>query len=576
MIELRKHKSILFNIILLIAINIIASNLYFRLDLTEEKKYSLNDATKEILNSIDDIIYVKVYLSGDLPAGFIRLKNSCQETLDEFRNHNKLLEYQFIDPNEGENLENRKKIYKELSENGLDPTNLEVKTNNSNSEQIIFPGAIIYYKGRSQSLNLLQNQIGTNPEKVLNNSVESIEYELTNAIYKLISNYKPKVAFLDGHNELDELETADITHSLGLVKGSLSEYFKIDRIDIKEYELDEKNSPSLSNQIKRLLQYKALIIAKPTKSFSEVDKFLIDQYIMNGGKTMWFLDGVAMDMDSLKGNAPFSMAVPLDLNLTDLLFKYGIRVNYDLVMDFQADQIPIIVGYQGNVPQQQLLPWFYHPIIIPKNKHSIVKYLDGIKSAFVSTLDTVKAAGIKNSPLLFSSPYSKIVRAPHRVSLSILEKEPNIEQFNAGEKPIAYLLEGEFQSAFQNRIAPNYESLKPKLISPSNKMIVFGDGDIIKNHVSSSGNTFPLGYNKFSKSQFNGNKQLIVNGLNYLIMDNENLINIRSKEVNLRLLNKSEIKKNRLKWQLINTLLPLAIISIIIVIFGLVRKGQYR
>tara|TARA_Y100000813_G_scaffold40187_1_gene27383 strand:+ start:6671 stop:8401 length:1731 start_codon:yes stop_codon:yes gene_type:complete len=576
MIELQKHKSIFINIILLIAINIIASNLYFRLDLTEEKKYSLNDATKEILNSIDDIIYVKVYLNGDLPAGFIRLKNSCQETLDEFRNQNKLLEYQFIDPNYGDNLEKRKNIYKELSENGLDPTNLEIKANNSNSEQIIFPGAIIYYKGRSQSLNLLQNQIGTNPEKVLNNSVESIEYELTNAIHKLITNNKPKIAFLDGHNELDELETADITHSLGLVKGSLSEYFKIDRIDIKEYELDEKNSPSLSNQIKRLLQYKALIIAKPTKAFTEVDKFLIDQYIMNGGKTMWFLDGVAMDMDSLKGNTPFSMAVPLDLNLTDLLFKYGVRVNYDLVMDFQADQIPIIVGYQGNIPQQQLLPWFYHPIIIPKNKQSIVKNLDGIKSAFVSTLDTVKAKGIKKSPLLFSSPYSKIVRAPHRVSLSILEKEPNIEQFNAGEKPIAYLLEGEFQSAFQNRIAPNNENLKPKLISPSNKMIVFGDGDIIKNNVSSSRNAFPLGYNKFSKSQFNGNKQLIVNALNYLITENENLINIRAKEVNLRLLNKSEIKNNRLKWQLINTLSPLAIITLIIVIFSLVRKRQYR
>ena len=177
--------------------------------------------------------------------------------------------------------------------------------------------------------------------------------------------------------------------------------------------------------------------------------------------------------------------------------------------------------------------------------------------------------------MLFSSPYSKIVRAPHRVSLSILEKEPNLEQFNTGEKPIAYLLEGEFQSAFQNRIAPNNESLKPKLTSHSNKMIVFGDGDIIKNHVSSSGNAFPLGYNQFSKSQFNGNKQLIVNALNYL-MDNENLINIRAKEVNLRLLNKSEIKNNRLKWQLINTLLPLAIITLIIVIFGLARKRQYR
>ena len=438
MIVIKQNKSLFINLIVLIAINVLASMLYFRLDLTEEKKYSLNDATKETLNSIDDIVFVKVYLNGDLPAGFVRLRNSCQETLDEFRYHNTLVEYQFIDPNEADSPESRKKIYKELSENGLEPTNLQVQANNSNSEQIIFPGAIIYYKGRSQSLNLLQNQIGTNPENVLNNSVESIEYELTNAIHKLISNYKPKIAFLDGHNELDELETADINHSLGLVKGSLSEYFSIDRIDIKEYELDENNSPSLSNQIDRLLQYKALIIAKPTKAFTEVDKFLIDQYIMNGGKTMWFLDGVAMDMDSLKGNAPFSMAVPLDLNLTDLLFKYGIRVNYDLVMDFQADQIPIIVGYQGNVPQQQLLPWFYHPIIIPKNKQSIVKNLDGIKSAFVSTLDTVKAINIKKTPLLFSSPYSKIVRAPHRVSLSILEKEPNLEQFNTGEKPIAY------------------------------------------------------------------------------------------------------------------------------------------
>lgn len=574
MMKFKKDKSLIINVILLISINLLASNLYFRLDLTEEKKYSLNKATKETLNSIDDIVYVKVYLNGNLPAGFIRLKNSCKETLDEFRYHNSLIEYRFIDPNDTENLEERNKIYKELSENGLEPTNLQVQDNNSNTEQIIFPGAIIYYKGRSESLNLLQNQIGTNPENVLNNSVENIEYELTNAIHKLLTNYKPKVAFLDGHKGLDDLEIADISHSLGITKGSLSEYFDVDRINIKEYEVDEKKTPSLSNQINRLSQYKALIIAKPSQAFSEVDKFLIDQYVMNGGKTLWFIDGVAMDMDSLKGNVPFSMAIPLDLNLTDLLFKYGVRVNYDLVMDFQADQIPIIVGYKGDVPQQQLLPWFYHPIIIPKNKQAIVKNLDGIKSAFVSTLDTVRAPNIKKIPLLFSSPYSKIVKAPHRVSLQILEQEPSLEQFSSGEKPIAYLLEGEFESAFKNRIAPNNESLNPKLVSSPNKMIVFGDGDIIKNHVSSSGNAFPLGYNQFSKSQFNGNKQLIVNALNYL-MGNEKLINIRAKEVNLRLLNKSQIKNNRLKWQLINTLLPLAIITLTILIFAATRKRKF-
>jgi ABC-2 type transport system permease protein len=570
-----KDKSLIINILLLLVVNVFASNLYFRLDLTEEKKYSLNEATKETLNSIDDIVFVKVYLNGNLPAGFIRLKNSCKETLDEFRYHNSLIEYQFIDPNETESVDERNKIYKELSENGLEPTNLQVQESNGNSEQIIFPGAIIYYKGRSESLNLLQNQIGTNPENVLNNSVENIEYELTNAIHKLLTNYKPKIAFLEGHNELNELETADISHSLGNIKGSLSEYFKVERINIKEFEVDSNNLPSLSNQINRLSQYKALIIAKPSLAFSEVDKFLIDQYIMNGGKTLWFLDGVAMDMDSLKGNVPFSMATPLDLNLTDLLFKYGIRINYDLIMDFQADQIPIIVGYQGNVPQQQLLPWLYHPIIIPKNKQSIVKNLDGIKSVFVSTLDTIKVPNIKKTPLLFSSPYSKIVKAPHRVSLQILEQEPAIEQFKSGETVLAYLLEGEFQSAFKNRLAPNNESLAPKLESPDNSMMVFGDGDIIKNHVSSSGNAFPLGYNQFSKSQFNGNKQLIVNALNYLL-GNEKLINIRAKEVNLRLLNKSETKNNRLKWQIINTVLPLLFIVLIILTFGYYRKKKYK
>ena len=344
-----------------------------------------------------------------------------------------------------------------------------------------------------------------------------------------MSNYKPKIAFLEGHNELSELETADITHSLGSIKGSLSEYFNVERINIKEYEIDSNGTSSLSNQLNRLEKYKAIIIAKPTQAFSEVDKFLIDQYVMRGGKTIWFLDGVAMDMDSLKGNKPFSMALPLNLNLTDILFKYGVRINYDLVMDFQADKIPVVVGYKGDVPQQQLLPWFYHPILIPKNKHSIVKNLDGIKTDFISTIDSVKTLNIKKTPLLFTSPYTKIVKTPHRVSLQILEQEPPLEQFQSGEKITAYLLEGKFESVFKNRIAPNNKNLIPKNESVSNKMLVFSDGDLIKNKVSSSGKAFPLGYNKYSNIQYNGNKRIIVNALNY-ILGNENIINIRSKK----------------------------------------------
>ena len=568
------NKQLLVYVFIIVLLNVVANFYFFRLDLTEEKRHSLNETTKEIVKSLDDIAYVKVYLDGDLPSGFIRLKNSTRSILDEFRNYSPYIEYEFINTNDFSSIEERNKLYRELSDNGLEPTNLQVQENNGNSEQIIFPGAIVYYKGRSQSLNLLQNQIGTNPEYVLNNSIEDIEFELTNALFKVMSTTKPTIAFLEGHNELNELETADITHSLGQIKGSLSEYFTVDRINIKEFELDKNNSPSLSNQINRLNKYKALIIAKPTQKFSKVDKFLVDQYIMNGGKTIWFIDGVVMDMDSLKGNSPFSMAIPNDLNLTDMLFKYGVRVNHDLIMDFQADNIPIIVGYQGDVPQQQLLPWLYHPIFVPKSKHPIVKNLDGIKSSFVSSLDTVTALNIKKTPLLFSSPYSKLPKAPHRVSLNILEQNPSLEQYNYGKIPVGYLLEGEFESVFANRLAPTDNEIKPLTKSKATKMIVFGDGDLIKNHVNSSSLSYPLGYNHYSNTQYLGNKRMIVNALNY-ILGNDNIINIRSKEINLRLLNKKEVVENKLKWQLINTVLPVFIISVLISLILFRRKRQY-
>ena len=554
--------------IIIILINIIGSMVYHRFDLTQEGRYSLSKASKKLLSEIDDYIYIEVYLEGDFPSGIERLSLETKQILSEFKTQNDFIQFTFINPTESKDDNTRNEILKQLYEKGLNPTNLQIKNGDSYTEKIILPGAILKFGANEIAVQLLKNQIGSSSDQNIEQSIRELEYEFTNAIKQLRSSLKPSIAFLKGHGELDGLDIKDL-------RNTLTQQYSVDEIDLREFELDSVGKPNLKKKLRELKLKKLLLIAKPKSTFENLDKYFIDQYIMNGGKTMWFLDGVAMDMDSLKGNAPFSMAVPLDLNLTDLLFKYGVRVNYDLVMDFQSDQIPIIVGYQGNIPQQQLVPWFYHPVIIPKNKQSIVKNLDGIKSAFVSTLDTVKAINIKKTPLLFSSPYSKIVRAPHRVSLQILEQEPNIKQFNAGEKPIAYLLEGEFQSVFQNRIAPNNESLKPKLASPSNKMIVFGDGDIIKNHVSSSDNAFPLGYNQFSKSQYNGNKQLIVNALNYL-MDNENLINIRAKEVKLRLLNKSEIKNNRLKWQLINTLLPIVIIIQIILVFGFVRKRKFR
>ncbi|MGC6470910.1 MAG: gliding motility-associated ABC transporter substrate-binding protein GldG [Flavobacteriales bacterium] len=571
---MKSNRRLILNISILVLINAIAFVFPFRLDFTEEKKYSLNEASKEIVESIDDVLYIKVYLDGDLPSGFIRLKQATKELIDEFKNYSNFIEYEFIDPNDYTNVSERNKLYKELSENGLEPTQLQLKEKSGSREQIIFPGAILYYKGRSISLNLLKNQLGTNPEKVLNNSIENIEFELTVAFYKLLSNYKPKIAFLEGHNELNELETADISHSLGNIRESLSEFFIVERLNIKEFEVNSNEMPSLANQLKRLQTYKALIIAKPILKFTKVDKFLIDQYIMNNGKTIWFIDGVIMDMDSLKGNQAYSMAIPNDLNLTDMLFNYGVRVNHDIVMDFQADNIPIVIGYQGDVPQQQLLPWLYHPIFIPKNNHPIVKNLDGIKSSFVSSLDTINVKGIKKTPLLFSSPYSKLPKAPHRVSINMLQQQAEIENYNHGKIPVAYLLEGQFKSIFKDRIVPSNENISPLAFSKENKMIVFGDGDFIKNHVSSTSLAYPLGYNHYSKTQYQGNKPLIVNALNYLL-GNEKLINVRSKEIYLRQLDKSKISEEKVKWQLINTVLPLFLVSIMVLLINLQRKKLY-
>ena len=573
---MKKHykKDLFLNILLVISINLTAYFFYFRFDLTEEKKYSINPTTQKLLTSLDDITYIKVYLDGDLPAGFIRLKNTTKDLLDEYRKLSQFIEYEFINPNELNTDTEKKQLYKELSENGLEATNLQIQGINSNSEQLIFPGAIIFYKGKSISLNLLQNQIGTDPQTVLNNSIENAEFEFTNALFKLTKDYKPKIAFLQGHNELDELETADINHSLGNSRGSLSEYFQVEHINIRDYEVNSNQVPSLEKQLNRLNRYKALIIAKPSRSFSEVDKFLIDQFIMNGGKTLWLIDGVVMDMDSLKGNRPYTMAIPNDLNLTDMLFTYGVRINYDLIMDFQSDKIPVVVGYQGDIPQQQLLPWLYSPIVIPKNKHAIVKNIDGIKSMFASSMDTIRVADVKKTPLLFSSPYSKLPKAPHRVSLNILQQEPSLDQYNKGKIPLAYLLEGEFESVFKNRLAPSGDNFAVKTKSNSNKMIVIGDGDIIKNHVNSSNQAYPLGYNHYSKTQYYGNKQLIINALNYML-ENESLIDIRSKEISLRLLNKKEAVENKLRWQLINLIVPIFLVSLSITLILQIRKRKF-
>jgi ABC-2 type transport system permease protein len=560
-------------IIILVLINVISSLLYFRIDLTEEKKYSINDATKEILNEIDDILYVKVYLDGKFPAGFVQLQNASISLLEEFSNHSDFVQFEYINPNDRDKT-SKNKLFKQLVDQGLKPTNLEIVTKEGNNQKIIFPGAIINYKNKSVSVNFLLNQIGVKSEVSLNKSIENLEFEFSKSIFKLVKSKNKKVAFVTGNKQLAEPFLSDINNSLGTNNNSLSEFFTVEFFNLKEFEIDKNNNPNLSKQLSNIQQYDALIIAKPITPFNELDKFILDQYIMNNGKILWLIDGVAMDMDSLKTSRGYSTALPLSLNLDDMMFKYGVRINSDLIMDMQSDQIPIVVGQNGDTPQRQLFPWLYNPLFIPKIKHPIVKNIGAIKSSFVSTIDTVKSNGIIKTPLILCSPYSKVVKSPHRVSLNILNDNPNIKNFKSKNKISAILLEGKFSSVFQNRLSP-ISNINFISSSDENKMIIVSDGDIIKNHVNSNGLSYPLGYNHFSKTQYNGNKDFIINSMNYLL-GNEDLISINSKQYTIRLLDRNKIIDDKLKWQLINFLLPLSIITILYFSLTIIRKKKYR
>jgi gliding-associated putative ABC transporter substrate-binding component GldG len=547
-----KHSDIL-NLILglaiLVLVNVISAYVFKRIDLTTEKRFTLSDATVEMLKNLDDVVFVRVYLEGEFPAGFKRLRNATKEMLDEFRAiAGDNIQYEFIDPSANPDEKERKALYAQLTKQGIQYTNLEFREGESKSEKIIFPGAIVAYKEREAPVQILKSQIGVPPEVMLNNSIQQIEYELANTIRKLASEKVSTVAFIEGHGELDSLFTADIMKSL-------SEYYNIKRLKINE-------------QLKALQNIDAIVIAKPDSAFSEKDKFIIDQFIMRGGKALWLIDRTDANMDSLSKSSNF-MALTKDLNLDDMLFKYGVRINTNLVQDLQAVPIPIVIGYIGNQPQQKFFPWFYFPLLMPYAKHPIVNNLNAIKAEFISTIDTVGAKGIIKTPLLHTSKYAKVLPTPVRVSINMLREEPKIEQFNKSFQPLAVLLEGEFESNFKNRLAP--ELLDSKEINFKEKgiptkMIVVADGDIIKNQVQySTGRAMPLGYDKYTNEVY-GNKNFILNAMNYLL-DDSGLIGARSKEIKLRLLDIDKLKRERTSWQFLNVVTPL----LLVVLYGLIR-----
>ncbi|MGL1889501.1 MAG: gliding motility-associated ABC transporter substrate-binding protein GldG [Reichenbachiella sp.] len=541
-------------VMLIVILNQVVSLYPMRWDLTEEKRYSISDATKELLTSLNEPVYVTVYLEGEMPAGFKRLKKSIGETLDQFRYYaDQKVVFNFVDPSIAKSTKARNEFYRSLMQKGLQPTNLNYTENGNKVEKLIFPGALISYYGKELPVTLLKGNQGASAEERLNQSIEGLEYELGSIIRSLSTDKRKNIGMVLGHEEPDSLNLAGLT-------GLLMEKYNLFKIDLPKREND-------------LSLYDALLFPKPTTAFTAKEIFIIDQFIMNGGKTLFFIDALSVNMDSANGEGTY--AFPYELGLDDLLFKYGVRINKAYVQDVYSGDFPLVAGLMGDQPQIRMMPWPFFPIINTFGDHPITKNLDAVQMKFVSTIDTVKAVGVKKNALLKTSQYSLISNAPVKVSFNELQKSLDPKRFNAGNQTVAYLLEGEFTSLYKNRILPkgvDKRGFKESSISTS--VLVCGDGDMIRNEFDlKTGAPLELGLSPYNQQKF-ANGDFVMNALDYMLSGN-GLITSKAKEISIRPLDKVKIADEKLMWQLINLILPIVLLVGYGILRYWVRKRKY-
>ncbi len=540
-------------LVLIVLLNVLASQYFFRLDLTEEKRFSIKEQTKDVLRELDDKVYVEVYLEGELNAGFRRLQKSIRETLEEFRIYSDdKVQFVFVDPSTAMSQKARNEYMQDLMQKGIVPTNVVDSKDGQVSEKIIFPGALISYGGFETGVNLLKGTQAGTPDEKINGSIEGIEYELANAIYKMTNSDRKRIGFVTGHGELDSLEIASFN-------SALLEMYSVVKVDLQKK--------------KSLERYDAFIIAKPTHAYSESDKYKLDQYIMNGGKVLFLIDKLEASMDSASQEGYF--AFPYNINLDDQLFKYGIRLNLDLVQDGLSGKYPVITGEVDGKPNLKLMDWPFFPLINRYADHSITRNLDAVVTRFISTVDTVKATGIKKTPLLFTSQYSRKISAPVPVNINEIRKNLKKEDFTMSYLPVGYLLEGKFASLYKNRFLPK-DADQASFIDEgkATKLIVIADGDLARNDVNPrTGQPQQLGYDQFARYTF-ANQELLMNAVNYLV-NGDGLIAARNKEVKIRPLDKEKIRTERTKWQAINLALPLVLLLVFGIARSFVRKRKY-
>ena len=546
---------------LMFSLTAVSITTFTRFDFTKEKRYTISPISRQIMGSLQKPLKVTIYLKGDnFQPWMKRLQRGTSDMLSDLQAYTHgNLQYEFNDPiADVKNLpdSSQKAVYDSLEAKGVVGQAYGVKTDNGVSQIMIFPEAQIEYQGQKIVVNLMQSRIGLSEEEIANNSIQNLEYAFSSAIKKITSGGKPEIGFTEGHKELTDLQLEDAMRTL-------SDGFDVGRVNLTTIPFGG------------LMQLKLLVIPKPDKPFTELEKFKLDQYIMRGGKVLWAIDPVNAELDSMQGHGNEEMAFPKQLNLDDQLFTYGVRLNYDLIADINCAQIPVSTGQIGGQAQIQLVPWLFYPIFMPLSKHPIVKNLDGIRSEFVSTIDTLDIKGVTKTVLLQSSPYNKKLSTPKLLSLQALEQEPNPKEFQSTPKTVAVLLEGKFVSDFLNRPVPEgmTEQVKQLPESVPTKMIVMSDGDIFKNQLAADGSPFPLGYDQYTRQTY-GNKNLLLNIADYMT-DDSGLIALRTKEIQIRLLDRARIRSEKLKWQLINTILPLCLVLIFAIFQHYIRKRKY-
>lgn len=551
-----------------VAMNVAVSFLPLRLDLTADRRYTLLPLTKQILKSNRDPVLVNIYLTGDLPAGFKRLEKAVRETLDEFRVYHPSLRYTFVDLYDMEDEGRRQARMQALAQAGVQPTQLEVKTKEGMTRRLVFPAAEIRYGGAQAAVGLLAEQWGRGAEETLNMSVENLEIQLIGALRTLFAPPTQSVAFLEGQGELNALQTYSFQREL-------SKYYQTARVPLTD---------SLGCLLRRdsagawLPRYTALVVAHPTRSFGEAQKYVLDQYVMHGGRVMWLLDAGDGSLDSLRGERLFN-AMPYDLRLEDMFFRYGFRLRNDMILDKNAAPSPMVTAYQGSRPVIEYIPNYYCPVVemgaLPADKQALAQGVGAVRLQVVSGLDTLENA-VRKTPLLATSDYSYKIRLPHAMSADLMRNDVEVRRFRDKGQMVALLLEGVFPSAYPlvRPAVRGAEGFVPRRESAEGVMMVAGDGDLARNDIlPQTFSPMPLGLDRYTLQQY-GNGDFLMNGVHYLC-DNMEYGQLKARAVKLRLLDKTALNRARRSYTLLNFLLPLACLALFGGLFLYLRRKRY-